>query len=317
MTEIRIPADVPAAKRNEYRRNYLALTKSSGRLLLIAGDQKIEHLNADFFGTNITPEDNDPEHLFKIAAATPGGVLATHLGLIASHGHKYGQLPYIVKLNGKTNIGANEEKDSSPVWWTVDDVIKFKKDSGLKITAVGYTLYLGGSAEAKMLAVAAQTVYQAHQAGLAAILWVYPRGKNIKEEDIHTIAGGAGVAAALGADFAKVKYPYNLKDKKATAEKFREVTAAAGRTKIICVGSGKMAAKELIEQLDRQIKISGTAGLAVGRNLHQRPLAEAGRLGAALGAIIFHGTPAKEANLIYNNKKKTPTAKTSRFLGIF
>lgn len=39
--------------------------------------------------------------------------------------------------------------------------------------------------------------------------WMYHRGKNIKEEDIDIIAGGAGVAAALGADFVKVKYPLN------------------------------------------------------------------------------------------------------------
>lgn len=317
MTNLRMPIDVPAARQSEYRRNYTALTKGRGHLLLIAGDQKVEHLNDDFFGSGISPEDNSPEHLFRIAAASQGGVLATHLGLIASYGHRYRHIPYIVKLNGKTNLGPNEDKDSSRLWWTVEDIVKFKKHSGLKIGGIGYTLYLGGSHEAEMLATAAAAIFQAHQAGLMAILWVYPRGKNIKEEDIHTIAGGAGVAATLGADFVKVKYPYGLKDKKTVAENFQEVTGAAGLTRVICVGSSKMAAKELLEQLHRQIRISGTAGLAIGRNLHQRPLEEASRLAAALSAIIFNNATAKEAYQIYSAKAKAPARKTGRFLGIF
>ncbi len=35
--------------------------------MLFAGDQKVEHLNRDFFGAGITVEDNDPNHLFQIA----------------------------------------------------------------------------------------------------------------------------------------------------------------------------------------------------------------------------------------------------------
>ncbi|MFA5184584.1 MAG: aldolase [Patescibacteria group bacterium] len=316
MLKINIPASVPRRFQDEYRKNYASLTNQSGRLLLIAGDQKVEHLNADFFGPGISPEDNEPEHLFRIAAASQGGVLATHLGLISRYGHHYRQIPYIVKLNGKTNLGPNEDKDSSRAWWTVADIVKCKKDSGLKIVGIGYTLYLGGKYEARMLAEAAQAVYQAHQAGLTSVIWVYPRGKNIKEEDVHIIAGGAGVVAALDADFVKVKYPYGLKDRSAAARRFREVTAAAGRTKIVCVGGEKRPVKDLLEYLEVQIKVAGTSGLAMGRNLHQRSLEEATRLSAALGAIIFHNKSAKEAGAIYAAKKK-PVTKNSRFLGLF
>lgn len=303
--EIKIPLSVARDKRNEYHRNFRRLTNNSGHLLLIAGDQKVEHLNDDFKGAGISPEDNTPEHLFKIAAACRGSVLAAHLGLISRYGQNYRSLPYVVKLNGKTNIGQAEEKDSSRLWWTVEDILRFKKQSGLNIVGIGYTLYLGGRYEAKMLSTAAQAIFQAHQAGLTAILWVYPRGKNIKEEDIHTIAGGAGVAAALDADFVKVKYPYGGKDRKLVAEKFQEVVAAAGRTKVICVGGAKRPTKEQLTHLEDQIKIAGTSGLAIGRNLHQRSLKEATAFGAALGKIIFHGGINK------------PTAKIGKFLGLF
>jgi len=317
MEKIHVPLSVPAARAGEYRKNYIALTNNRGHLFLIAGDQKIEHLNDDFFGPGIAPEDGEPEHLFRIAQATPGSSLAVPLGLIARYGSAYRNLTYIVKLGGKTNLGNNELKDSHRLFWPVEEIIKFKKQSGLKIAAIGYTVYLGGTFEAAMLAEAAQAVWSAHQAGLAAVIWMYPRGKNINEEDIHTIAGGAGVAASLDADFVKVKYPVGAKNQSAAAKKFREVVRAAGMTKIVCVGGSRRGAKELLVDLERQIKISGTAGLAIGRNLHQRPLAEAIRLSGAISAILWQGATSDVAYRIYAGKMKAISKKTSRFLGLF
>lgn len=303
MLEIKIPLSVPPTKKAEYRRNYEQATNKTGNLLLIAGDQKIEHLNADFSGPGISPEDGSPEHLFKIAAASNSGLLATHLGLISRYGQNYRQVPYLVKVNGKTNLGPNEDKDSSKLWWKVEDILDFKKQSGLKIVGIGYTLYLGGKYEAKMLAKVARAIWKAHQAGLIAILWVYPRGKKVNEEDIKIIAGGAGVAACLDADFVKVKYPYNNSDKQKTALKFLEVTKAAGRTKVICVGGDKRPLQDLLASTEKQISVSQTHGLAIGRNLHQRSLVEATKLTSALEKIIF--------------KKVAKDKKTPKFLGLF
>ena len=287
MLKIKTPLSVPKNKKKEYEQNYLNLTNKTGNLLLIAGDQKVEHLNADFFGPGISLEDASPKHLFDIAANSHGGVLATHLGFIARYGHNYPQLPYIVKINGKSNLGLNEEKDSSALWWTIEDVVKFKKDSGLKIGGVGYTVYLGTKYEAEMLKEAAQMTFAAHQAGLLSIIWMYPRGKKINEDNIHTIAGGAGVAGALNADFVKIKYPYQAKDKKKAANDFKEAILAAGETKIICVGGDKRSEQEMLEFLKLQIEISGSKGLAIGRNLHQRSLKDASSLAQKMAKIIF------------------------------
>ena len=65
--EIHIPGDVPNGSINEFVNNYDLVTHGSGRLMLFAGDQKIEHLNDDFYGEGIHEDDNEPEHLFKIA----------------------------------------------------------------------------------------------------------------------------------------------------------------------------------------------------------------------------------------------------------
>ncbi len=288
MLKVNLPLTVPSAMAKEYSKNYRLATKDTGRLFLFAGDQKVEHLNSDFKGEDISLEDQDPEHLFKIASQAEIGVFATQLGLIDKYGSDYKNIPYVVKLNSRTNLVSI--KDHDPIsygWYDLEDVKKFKKQSKLNIVGVGYTVYLGGEYESEMLKEAAQIVKDAHAQGLLAIIWMYPRGKNVpNEDDINVIAGGAGVAACLGADFVKVKYPYTGTEE--TAKEFKTVVEAAGHTKVICVGGSKLTPKELLKNIDHQIHISQTAGSAIGRNLHQYSLPEAVKLAKAIASIIYH-----------------------------
>ena len=68
MSDVKVPLDVPAGMRDVYLANYNLITQGSGRLMLFAGDQKMEHLNDDFYGEGIPADDGDPEHLFRIAS---------------------------------------------------------------------------------------------------------------------------------------------------------------------------------------------------------------------------------------------------------
>jgi len=43
--DVLIPLDVPEDSRQAYVENYTEITRGSGRLMLFAGDQKMEHLN--------------------------------------------------------------------------------------------------------------------------------------------------------------------------------------------------------------------------------------------------------------------------------
>ncbi|NIA19831.1 MAG: aldolase, partial [Xanthomonadaceae bacterium] len=181
MKNITIPADVPKEKITAYNNNFDKATGGSGNLMLFAGDQKVEHLNKDFYGTGIAPDDANPEHLFKVASTANIGVFATQMGLIARYGNLYNQVPYLVKLNSKTNIVPVDEKAPlSQLWFDVDDVISFRQHSGLNILGIGYTIYLGSEYEHIMLREAAQSIYKAHQQGMIAVLWIYPKGKYIK-----------------------------------------------------------------------------------------------------------------------------------------
>lgn len=304
MTKEKIPVllDVPPAMRQRFRKNYVKITRGTGRLMLFAGDQKVEHLNDDFFGQGISPEDNDPEHLFKIASRARIGVYATQLGLIARYGSDYPEVPYLVKLNSKTNLVKTSDADPNSIQWLdVQQVEDFREESGLKILGVGYTVYLGSDHEAEILRQAAQLVYEAHRLGYVTVLWMYPRGRAVKDEkDPHLIAGAAGVAAALGSDFAKVNYPE--KPGFESSQVFKEAVQAAGRTRVVCAGGASLDVKAFLQRLHDQIHISGASGNATGRNIHQKPLEEAVRFCNAIYAITVEGASVETAYEIYNSK---------------
>ncbi len=304
----RVPLDVPKKKREEYLKNFNLMTRRTGRLMLFAGDQKVEHLNDDFFGeadTGPIPEDDSrPEHLFRIASQGTIGVFAAQMGLIAQFGQDYSEVPYLVKLNSKTNLVVTSQMDPfSDQWIDVEQVVKFKEDSGLSIPAVGYTVYLGSEHEYEMLRQAAQIVHKAHQNGLLCVLWIYPRGKAVKDEkDPHLIAGATGVGATLGTDFVKVNYP--KKEGHNSAEVFKEAVWAAGRTRVVCAGGSSTDVKAFLQRLHDQIHISGASGNATGRNIHQKTLKEAIRMTEAISTITIGNSTVEEANEVYLGKKK-------------
>ena len=296
---IRTPLDVPPEEQERYRENYQTITHGTGRLMLFAGDQKIEHLNDDFAGEGIHPEDADPEHLFRIANRGRIGVFATQLGMIARYGGDYRDVPYLVKLNSKTNLVGTSQRDPlSSELHHVRQAVDLRDRTGLSILGVGYTVYLGSEYEPMMLYQAAQIVNHAHQNGLVTVLWMYPRGKAVKDErDPHMVAGAAGVAAALGSDFAKVNPPKVSGSLDATL--LREAVAAAGRTAVVCAGGSQASVPEFLQQLHDQIHIGGTVGNATGRNIHQRSLDEAVRFCNAISAITLDDVNVEEAKKIY------------------
>ena len=290
-----LPADVPAEKEGDFLQNFEEATGGSGRLMLFAGDQKVEHLNNDFHGASIPAEDNNPEHLFKIASAADIGVFATQFGLISRYGRDYKDVPYLIKLNSKTNLVPYTAKDPySQQWLEIPDIVRFKENSGLDIKGVGYTVYLGGEHEHSMLREAARIVHEAHEHGLLAVLWMYPKGPFVKDEhDAHLIAGAAGVAACLGADFAKVKVPYDNGAFK--PELLKEATQAAGRTGVLCEGGSKIDEAAFLKELYEQIHIGGSRGNGTGRNIHQRPLEEAVKMADAIYAVTVKNATVDEA----------------------
>lgn len=301
---INVPCDIPASSHRAYVNHFLRATRGTGRLMMFAGDQKIEHLNDDFYSpeqnSGIAVDDQNPSHLFEIARRSTIGVFATQLGLINLYGRDYPDIPYIAKLNSKSHLVALEQQEPvSKALWQVADVIRVREQSGLDILGVGYTCYLGSEYETEMLKEAAQIIQQAHEHGLLAVIWMYPRGKAIpNEKDPHLIAGACGVAACLGADFVKVNYPAT----DYSAEDFKESIQAAGRTGVICAGGKSSEPRAFLQQTWDQINLSGARGNATGRNIHQRNLNQAINLCNAISAITLEGYSVDLAEQIYQGK---------------
>ncbi len=283
-----IPADIPLSQRGEFCKNYTAITFGTNRLFLFAADHKIEHLDADFCGPDIDPAAHDPEHIFKIAATARIGALATQLGLIARFGSQYSHINYIAKLNSKTNLLPSSQKDPlSRQLWSIEDVVTFKEQSKLSICGIGLTIYLGSEYEDLMLSQAAEAVFNAHQHGLIAILWIYPRGKAIKDEtDGALLAGATGVATCLGADFVKI-HPPTPTSTATSAELLRLAVQAAGNTRVICAGGKMCGSEKLLKEVRDQLTIGKTAGAAIGRNIYQHSLEDAVTLANALSSLIY------------------------------
>ena len=62
--QVKVPVDVSPDMRETYIDNYMKATRETGRLMLFACDQKIEHLNKDFYdgGEDIDIADNELTH---------------------------------------------------------------------------------------------------------------------------------------------------------------------------------------------------------------------------------------------------------------
>ena len=117
MSKYHVPADVPDELIETFIQNMDAATAGTGKMNLFACDQKIEHLNDDFYdGDEIIPlSSNNPEHLFKIGQRCHEegtiGVLAGQLGLISHYARDYPEIPYLVKLNSKSHLVTDCSKD--------------------------------------------------------------------------------------------------------------------------------------------------------------------------------------------------------------
>ena len=235
----------------------------------------------------------------SIAGKAEIGVFAAQLGLISLYGNDYPDIPYLVKLNSKTNIvkTAQAGPGLDPLI-DVRQVVEFKNNTGLNILGVGYTVYLGSEFENAMLREAAQAVHRAHHHGLLTVLWIYPRGKAVKDEKApDLIAGATGVAACLGTDFVKVNYPKREGEK--SAEIFKQAIQAAGRTKVVCAGGSKHGAQGFppaAARPDFRLRRLGK------RHRPQHPPEAAGRsvrLTNAITAITVYGKSVEEAFKIY------------------
>jgi len=239
----------------------------NGKALFLAYDQGFEHGPTDFNDENI-----DPEKVLQIADSGNFTGVILQKGIAEKYFYKKGyRVPLIVKLNGKTNL-VKDQDPYSPQICSVEEALSY----GAK--AVGYTIYVGSEYEPIMVQDFGIIEQQAEEAGIPVIAWMYPRGKNIPDEnDPKLVAYAARVGLELGADIVKIRYTGDIVS-------FKWAVAAAGKTKVVVMGGSKMAEENFLKMVEEALS-AGAIGMAVGRNVWQseKPL----EISKKISEIIF------------------------------
>jgi fructose-bisphosphate aldolase/6-deoxy-5-ketofructose 1-phosphate synthase len=260
-----IPLTVPEKEKSIYQNNFAELTKKSSNYLFFVYDHRLEHLQSDLYGKNISEQASQVEHPFSIAAKSNISAFVTYLGLIARYAEQFPEIPYFVKLTGKIPIRTYAGDAYNYPLYSVSDVLHFREQTGLNILGVASVIYLGSVYEKEMLQCAEKMILDAHKQGLLTCLFIYIRNEAVSEKDPMLVAGAAGIANVLGADFVKI-HVYDAM----TEEDLHKIKRAAGNTKVLFAGGEKRESKTLLENYSFWIQNGLCSGAAIGRNIFQR-----------------------------------------------
>jgi class I fructose-bisphosphate aldolase len=261
----------------------------NGTGLFLPYDQGLEHGPRDFFAN---PPAADPRYILRLAREGGFNAIAIQVGLAEKFYWEYaGEIPLILKLNGKTEIPPSD-RALSPCNATVQDAVRLGAD------AVGYTIYIGTPAEHEDFTQFAAVRRDAHRLGMPLIVWAYPRGSAIDakggRDSFYSVHYATRIATELGADVVKVNFPHPEKrtgvpppyDGEFSGQQAIEaVVAAAHRTLVLVSGGEKAGDEKLLEKAEQSMG-AGATGLIYGRNIWQRDHDESLRLVSQLRDII-------------------------------
>jgi class I fructose-bisphosphate aldolase len=274
-------ATLAPGKRTRLRRLLFEFGPGNGTLLLLPIDQGIEHGPRDFFPN---PASKDPEYQFRLAAEAGYSALACQVGLAEKYYPDYaGQVPLILKVNGKTDVPPSDDAFSTTNA-SVEDAVRLGAD------AVGYTMYLGSPRQGDDLHQLKGVREDCDRYGMPLVVWAYPRGSAIDKKggpnSFYAIDYAARMAMEMGADVVKLNMPKidPEKDKDAPApynemqvdqaEAIRQCVASAGRSLVVLSGGSKTD-DETVLQNTKDVVEAGGSGVIFGRNVWQREWNEA------------------------------------------
>ena len=179
----------------------------TGFLSILPIDQGIEHSAGASFAKN--PIYFDPENIIKLAIEGGCNAVATTFGNLAIMSRKYAhKIPFIVKINHNELLTYPNKADQI-MFGSV------REAWNLGAVAVGATIYFGSDNSTRQIVEVAKAFEEAHQLGMATILWCYTRNNAFKKDgkDYHVSADLTGQANHLGvtiqADIIKQKLAEN------------------------------------------------------------------------------------------------------------
>jgi class I fructose-bisphosphate aldolase len=282
-------SDNPGTKGNLARILMEGKLGGTGKLVILPVDQGFEHGPARSFAAN--PAAYDPHYHFQLAVDAGLSAYAAPLGMIEAGADTFaGAIPTILKVNSSNSLATDKNQG---VTASVNDALR------LGCAAIGFTIYPGSEFAFDLMEEIRELAEEAKAAGLAVVIWSYPRGPNLDkaaETAFDICAYAAHMAALLGAHIIKVKPPtavvsleaakksYENVDGSTLAKRVAHVVQACfgGRRIVVFSGGESKGLDGLYEQI-RGLRDGGANGSIIGRNTFQRPREEAL---AMLGKII-------------------------------
>ena len=290
-------SDNPGTKANLARILMEGRLGGTGRMVILPVDQGFEHGPARSFAANQAAY--DPRYHFELAIEAGLNAYAAPLGMIEAGASTFaGAIPTILKVNSSNSLAT--EKDQA-VTGSVADALR------LGCSAIGFTIYPGSEYAFEQMEELRELAEEAKDAGLAVVVWSYPRGPGLDkaaETAVDICAYAAHMAALMGAHIIKVKPPteavsldaakkvYEKQqiDVSSLAKRVEHVVQACFNGRRIVVFSGGEFGGDVDVLLDgvRGLRDGGANGSIIGRNTFQRPRQDALAL---LGKVvdIFQG----------------------------
>jgi fructose-bisphosphate aldolase, class I len=272
---------------------------NTGYLSILPIDQGIEHSAGASFAKN--PIYFDPENIVKLAIEGGCNAVATTFGALAMTSRSYAhKIPFIVKVNHNELLTYPNKADQI-MFGSVRDAWN------LGAAAIGATIYFGSDNSTRQIVEVAKAFEEAHELGMATILWCYTRNNAFKKDgkDYHVSADLTGQANHLGvtiqADIIKQKLAENNGGYKAlntggssygklderiytdlTSDnpidlcRYQVANCYMGRAGLINSGGESKGASDLVDAVRTAVinKRAGGMGLISGRKAFQRPLKE-------------------------------------------
>lgn len=258
----------------------------TGKMVILPVDQGFEHGPARSFAAN--PAAYDPHYHYQLALDAGLNAYAAPLGMLEAGVDTFkGKLPTILKINSNNSLVPKDAAPDQAVTASVKDALR------LGCAAIGFTIYPGSHQAYDMMEEIRSLSEEAKAAGLATVIWSYPRGAGLSKDGetaIDVTAYAAHIAALLGAHIIKVKPPTaHIEQAEAKkiyeqekipvatlAERIAHIKQAVfgGRRIVIFSGGGAKSNTEVLAEV-QAIAAGGGDGSIMGRNAFQRKKPEA------------------------------------------
>ncbi len=279
-------SDNPGVKANLANILMSGKLAGTGKLVILPVDQGFEHGPARSFAKNSLGY--DPHYHFTLAINAGLSAFAAPLGMLEAGADTFaGQIPLIMKVNSSNSLSREKGAPTQAITGSVSEAIR------LGCSAVGFTIYPGSDAALDMISEIQEIALEAKDAGLAVVVWSYPRGGDISKEGetaIDIVSYAAHMAALVGAHIIKVKPPTSfieLSEAKKVymsenipidtlTDRIKHVVQSCfnGRRLVVFSGGNSRDNDSLLKEV-KELYLGGASGSIIGRNSFQRPYDEA------------------------------------------